>query len=85
MEAAAAIGMPDTLAEAAIMADVILAAIPDTITAGMRHEGPSSALFSAEESLEASTVHTGGLTMRYRYFQAIMIHTISIPMLRLRT
>jgi hypothetical protein len=85
VEVGAVVGMPDTLAEVAIMADLITVAILDTITGGMHQEGPYSELFSVEWLLEASSVHTGGLTTRYRYLQPIMLHTINIHMLHLRT
>jgi hypothetical protein len=48
MKAAAVTRMPDTLAQVAIMADLTMVAIRDTITGGMHHEEPYSELFSAE-------------------------------------
>jgi hypothetical protein len=49
MAVVAVTGMRDTLAEVAIMGDLlIMAAIGDTITGGMHHKEPYSELFSAE-------------------------------------
>ena len=83
MEVEAVTGMPDTLAEVATIADIIMAAIGDTITGDMHRGEPYSEFFSAERSLEASTVRIGGPTTRCRYSRPIMIHTINIPTLHL--
>ena len=48
MEVAEVVGMVDTLAEATIMEDIIMAATAGTITAGLRQEGPYSELFWVE-------------------------------------
>jgi hypothetical protein len=48
MEVVAVTGIRDTLAEVAIMGDLIMAAIGDTITGGMHHKERYSELFSAE-------------------------------------
>ena len=79
MEVEAVTGMPDTLAEVATIADIIMAAIGDTITGDMHRGEPYSEFFSAERSLEASTVRIGGPTTRCRYSRPIMIIYYQYP------
>ena len=80
---AAVVGMVDTFVEATIMEGVIMVAIADTITEGMHPEVPYSELFSVDSLLEASTVHSGGLSMRYPYLLPTMTRTTNFLILHL--